>query len=124
AVAAGEERGRGAELARGGERADDVGRAPARREADRDVARTHEGAHLTLEHVVERVVVADAGEQRPVRAERLRRQRPPLALEAADELLGEVLRVGCAAPVPEREQAAAPLVRLDERRRELVGGGQ
>ena len=42
--------------------------------------------------------------------ERLRRQRPPLALEAADELLGEVLRVDRAAAVPEGVEAPAALV--------------
>ena len=79
----------GARLPRRGEPADDVRRAAARRERDRDVASAHERAHLALEHLLEGVVVGDARQRSRIGGQRLGGQRPPLALEAADELLAK-----------------------------------
>ena len=107
AVAAAEQDCRGAGRARGSEPADDVRRASACRERHRDVAVSDEGPHLPLEHFLEGVVVGDARQRRRIRRERLGRERPALPLEAADELLGEMVRVDGATAVPERVDAAS-----------------
>ena len=52
-----------------------------------------ERAHLLGEHLLERIVVGDRRQQRRVGGKRYRRELRPLALEAADQLGGEVLRV-------------------------------
>ena len=63
-------------------------------------------AHLLGEHLLERVVVGDRGQDRGVGGERDRRQLGPLALEAADHLGGEVLRVGGGSAVAAGEDLA------------------
>src|SRR5690606_22105004 len=63
--------------------------------------------HLPGEHAVGAVVVADGGDRRGVAVQRDRRQRPPLVLEAPDQLGGEVLRLRGAAAVAARQQPPA-----------------
>ena len=65
-----------------------------------------ERAHLLREHLLERIVVGDRGQHRRVGGERDRRKLRPLALEAADHLGGEVLRIGRGAAVAAGEDLA------------------
>ena len=84
--------------------------------------------HLSGEHLVAPVVVEDRGQARRLSVERDRRQRTPLRQEPADQLGGEVLRLGCAAAVAGREHPSAIrerpgelfAPRLDERPRALA----
>ena len=70
---------------------------------------------------VEVVVVADRGEDRRVGGQRDRRQPGPLALEAADELGGEVLRVAGRAAVAAGQHLAAGGDAADARALTRVG---
>ena len=93
-------------LVRGLDRRDDVGRVAGRRDREQHVALGAERAHLLREHLLERVVVGDRGQDRRVGGERDRRQLRALALEAADHLGGEMLRVGGGAAVAAGEDLA------------------
>jgi hypothetical protein len=64
-----------------------------RRDRQQDVAGLAEGLDLLAEDLVEAVVVADRRDDRGVGAQRDRRQRETLALEAADQFGSEVLGV-------------------------------
>ncbi len=72
---------------------------------------------LPREHPIERVVVGDAGQHAGVGRQRDGGQRGALALKAAHQLGGHVLRVGGAAAIAEDEQLAATVQRRDNRRR-------
>ena len=72
-----------------------------------DVARPRVGADLPRVHLREAVVVADGAEAGRVGVQRDRRQRAPVAVEPADQLRGEVLRLRGAAPVARGEQPVA-----------------
>src|SRR5258708_21284141 len=107
---------------RGPGRLDDVLRVAGRRDGEQHVARVAERFDLLGEHAVEIVVVGDGGERRGVGSERYRGQPRALALEAAHQLRGEVLRVGRRAAVAAGERLLSRLERLREgfaRAREL-----
>jgi len=76
-----------------------VCRVTAGAEGHQYIAPLRQRLDLAREHTLVAVVVAERGEERGVGGERDRRQRLALLAEAADELGGEVLRVGGAATV-------------------------
>src|SRR5688500_2427735 len=93
-------------LRRGPGRREHVGTRPRGGERDEHVSPAAVGAHLAGEALLVAVVVCDRGEARRVAVEADRAERLALALVASDELRGEVLRLGGAAAVAHREQAA------------------
>ena len=105
-------------LVRRDDRRDDVGGIARRRDREQHVALGAQRAHLLREHLLERVVVRDGGEDRSVGGQRNRRQLRALALEAADHLGGEMLGVGRRAAVAAGEDLAVG----EEARREQVRG--
>ena len=90
------------EPARLGEGRQQVGRAAARREPERDVRRAGRGDQLAGEHEVEADVVGQRGQHGVVGDERARRQRPTDG--RATEQRHHAGRVGGAAAVAEREE--------------------
>lgn len=124
AVAAGEEHGRRASGVGGGEpTADVLGRA-AGGDAHDDVPWAGVGLDLPGEDVRESVVVRQRRQRRRVTGERKRWERAALAPHPANELGSQVLRVGGATTVPERQDAAVTRERLDEDARHGLDGGQ
>ena len=79
----------------------------AGREQDEDVAGAAVGLDLTREQLLGRVVVRDRRERRGLGGETDRRERRPLVPVSADQLGGQVLRLGRAAAVPGGEEPAA-----------------
>ena len=120
AVATREADGEGPELARGAQRADDIGALSARREADHDVAAPREQRERPREREREVVVVADRRDERRVVRERRRGDRRALLERRVRELDGDVRGVARAAPVAEREEAAS---RVERARHRLGAGG-
>src|SRR5439155_15229400 len=114
AVATGEADGLDAELPAHLDRAQYARGAAAGGDGERDVAPGAERAHLAREHLIVAVVVGDGGGRRAAGGERDGGQRPPLALEPADELRREVLRVGGAAAVAEEEKLPPRAERLGD----------
>ena len=94
-------------------------RVAARRDPDRDVARTADRLDLPLEHEVEPVVIPDRGQHRGVRRQGDRGQRSAIDVEAARELGCDVLRVGSAPAVAEEHQGVPGPEGLDENVRDL-----
>ena len=74
-----------------------------RREQQHDVTRLREALDLAREDDVVAVVVADAGQQRAIGAERDGRERPAVFEKTSDQLGGEVLGFGGAATVATRD---------------------
>ena len=101
--------------ARRGDGGEDVRGVAARRHRQQDVAGRAERLDLLGEDHLVAVVVADGGEDRGVDGQRDRRQAGPLALEAADELRGEMLGVGGRAAVAAGEHLAAAGDAADQR---------
>ena len=64
-------------------------------------------AQLALEHLVERVVVGDAGQRRAVGRQRQRGQRAPIVDEAPGEFRRQVLAVGGRAAIAAKHQFPA-----------------
>src|SRR6516162_1694388 len=83
-----------------------VRRVTAGAEGHQYIAPLRQPLDLAREHTFVAVVVAERGEERGVGGERDRRQRLALLAEAADELGGQVLRVGSAATVAAGENLA------------------
>ena len=132
ARSAGEADGDEAEFARRLQRRENVGRASRGRHADEHVALAAEPAHLALEHLLEAVVVADGGERGGVGGKRKGRERRAVEAEAADQLGGDVLRVGGAAAIAGEHDLAAGAQRAgnpvgdrnDRRDQVAVGDGR
>src|SRR5580658_7930104 len=93
-----------AELFRRSERGEDVGGVSARGEGDQKIARLGERGNLARKNIVIAEIVGDAGEQRAVGGEGDGGKRAAGLGVAADELGGEVLRLGRAAAVAADEK--------------------
>lgn len=81
---------------------------------DQKVTRAAQPGYLPCKGLLEAEVVAHAGEQRAVRGERERRERPSVALVAPGKLRREVPRLRRAAPVARDEQLTAAPERLED----------
>ena len=92
-------------LVRRGHRRQHVRAASRRRQRDQHVAGPAVGMDGTAEGVVRPVVVDDRGGRGVLGADGQRGERAPLAVEAADELGGQVLGLGRAAAVADGQQA-------------------
>ena len=62
---------------------------------------------MTGEHLVEAEVIANGGDDAGVGSERDRGPAAALAIESPDQLRGQMLRIGRAAAVPERQHLTA-----------------
>ena len=91
--------------------ADDVAGASGGRDAEEDVAARAEGFDLAGEDAIEGVIVRDGSEQRGVGGESDGAECRAVGDEAANELGGEVLGVGCGAAIAGDEQFSAGLER-------------
>ena len=89
------------------DRLDDVGGVAGGRDGEQDIAGMAEAADLLGENLVERVVVADGGQDRAVGGQGDGGQFLALGLEAADQFGGEVLRVAGRSAVAAGENLAA-----------------
>lgn len=78
---------------------DHVRRFAAGADRDKDVAAGREALNLTLEDLLEPIVVPNGRERRRVSGQRDRRIWAPLAFESAGEFRGDVLGVGGTAAV-------------------------
>src|SRR5690606_27138784 len=100
--------------------AQDAGGIPAGADRDEHVALASEAAHLAREDFVVCVVVGDRGEDGRVGGECDGRQRLAFALEAPDELGGQMLAVrGGAAVAADEDLAAAREARIEQPRSPL-----
>jgi hypothetical protein len=112
-------------------RGEHVRRVAAGGDGEQDVAGLAEREHLLGEDLLVVVVVGDRREGGRVGGQRHRRQPGALALEAVEQLGGEVLRVGRGAAVAARQDLAARHEPLDhqlggarDRLGERLGGGE
>ena len=80
---------------------------PGSRDREETVALAPEARHLAREHLIEAVVVADAGECRRIGGQRHRGERASIPDEASRELRGQVLAIGCRAAVTAEHDLAA-----------------
>src|SRR5580704_16108610 len=83
-------------------------------EGDRDVAWARQSLDLTLEQRGIPEVVRDARHRARVAHQRDGRQGAAILEESADQLTGEMTRLGGAATIPERDDFVALVKRLDE----------
>src|SRR5262249_42802199 len=83
--------GQGAQVACRPEGREHVGGTSRGRDGQKHVARPAEPAHLTLERVLEAVIVSDRGEYRGIGCERNRRQRLSIQQIAREKLGSDVL---------------------------------
>lgn len=89
--------------------AKDVGRLTAGSEGDQEIAGLTDGLKLTGEDVLKAIVVADAREHGSVSVERDSGQRAPVALVAAREFSGKMLRfTGTAAIAADKQLVSGP----------------
>src|SRR5271168_3810832 len=93
ALSAGESHRGDAEIARGAQRRNDVGRSSRRGNREQPISPLAEPTDLAFEHVLEPVIVADRGEYRRIRAQRNRRQRRSIEIQPRQKFSGDVLRV-------------------------------
>src|SRR5262249_25189614 len=123
-VGAGEADGDETHLARRLERHEHVGGTSRGRDGQKHVAGPAEPAHLTLERLLEAVIVADRGEHRGIGCECNRRQRLPIQQIAREKFGSDVLGVGRTAAVAGDEQLTAVAVGIDDGGGDLADGGQ
>ena len=112
--------------------AQDIGRVAGGGNREEDVTRLAEGFNLARKETLEAIVIGDGGEDRSVRSESDGTHGGTIVDKAADELRGNVLGIGSAAPVAGHHELAAGqqcagrgIGSCDERRvqRGVVGHG-
>src|SRR5262249_25036526 len=106
--------GQEAQLTRRPERREHIGGTSRGRDGQKHVARPAKPAHLTLDRLLEAVIVAARGEHRGVGCERNRRQRLTIQQIARENLRRDVLGVGRTAAVAGDEQLAAVAVGIGD----------
>ena len=118
-VAAGQSHGDGPQFVRDHERADNIRRVSARRDANHDISLADEAFDLLAEDGLKPVVVAEGSQHGGIGGERQNRERSSVHLEAPDELGSHVLGIRGAPAVAHDIHAVIGLKGLRDR----LGGG-